>query len=86
MNNDQNDQFDDLKQFIASTVSQTEERLQNEMTELKREFKGEMSELRKEMADGFTGVGEAIDEIHKQLDVRDKQVDKRLTKLEHQAA
>lgn len=39
-------------------------------------------ELRNEMADGFAGVGEAIAAIHDQIAERDK----RLTKLERQAA
>lgn len=68
-------QIDDLKQFISSTVSQAEERLQ-----------GEIGELRKEVTDSIAGVGEAIEEIHNQLDKHDTEVDKRLAKLEQQAA
>lgn len=64
--NDQ--QLDDLKQFIASQISQSEARTQDKL-----------EGLRKEMLDGFAGVGEAIEEIN-------KQVDERLTKLEQQAA
>jgi hypothetical protein len=41
------------------------------------------------LVDGFLAVGEAIDEIHKQLDEQKKinaTADKRLTKLEQQVA
>ncbi len=69
--NDQ--QLDDLKQYIAATISQTEKRLH-----------GEITALRREMVDGFSGVGEAIENIYEQLDRRNTEVDKRLTKLERQ--
>lgn len=58
------EQLEDLKQFIDSRISQSEART-NEKLE----------ELRREMLEGFAGVGEAIEEIN-------KQVDERLTKLE----
>ncbi|MFL5658469.1 MAG: hypothetical protein ACJ8CB_30325, partial [Ktedonobacteraceae bacterium] len=54
-------QLDDLKQFIAASVSQSEERLRNEINQ-------GFQAVRQEMADGFLAVGEAIEEIHKQLD------------------
>lgn len=66
------DQLEDLKQFIDSRISQTEARFDEKLDE-------KLNTLRKEMLDGFAGVGEAIDEIN-------KQVDERLTKLEQQAA
>jgi hypothetical protein len=47
------DQLDDLKQFITATVSQAEERVRNDMAT-------GFGEIRKEVADGFAGVGEAI--------------------------
>lgn len=61
-------QLEDLKQFIDSRISQSEARTEKQI-----------EKLRKEMLDGFTGVGEAVEEIN-------KQVDERLTKLENQAA
>ena len=67
--NDQ--QFEDLKQFIDTRISQAEARFDVNLEE-------KLEALRKEMLDGFTGVGEAIEEIN-------KQVDERLSKLEHQA-
>lgn len=72
------DQFDDLKQFIVATVSQSEARLDQKI-----------ESLRSEMRDGFTGVAEAIDEIHTQLETQDKadrELSQRLTKLEQRAA
>lgn len=69
------DQLDDLKQFIDSRISQSELR-----------FDDKVNELRKEMLDGFAGVGEAIEELHKQLDESKTTFDARLTKLEQQAA
>ena len=66
------EQLEDLKQFIDSRISQAEARFDDN---LKEEVEG----LRKDMLDGFSGVGEAIDEIN-------KQVDERLIKLGNQAA
>ncbi len=73
------DQLDDLKQFIDSRISQSEARFDEKLEE-------KIEALRKEVIDGFTGVGEAIEEIHKQLDENKAEFDKRLTKLEQQAA
>jgi hypothetical protein len=66
------DQLEDLKQFIDARISQTEARFDEKL-------EGKLEELRKEMLNGFSGVGEAIEEIN-------KQVDERLTKLENQAS
>lgn len=67
--NDQ--QLEDLKQFIDTRISQAEARFDENLEE-------KLEALRKEMLDGFTGVGEVIEEIN-------KQIDERLTKLEQQA-
>ena len=81
-----NDQFEDLKQFIDSRISQSEaifdEKLDGKIDSIKKEIE----DLRKEMLDGFAGVGEAIEDIHKQLDESKEEFDKRLTKLEQQEA
>ncbi|MEK7095804.1 MAG: hypothetical protein AAB896_00725 [Patescibacteria group bacterium] len=66
------EQLEDLKQFIDTRISQAEVRFDENLEE-------KLEALRKEMLDGFTGVGEAIEEIN-------KQVDERLTKLEQHAA
>ncbi len=67
--NDQ--QMEDLKQFIDGRISQSEARFDGRIDDLRQEVES----LRQEMLDGFAGVGEAIEEIN-------KQVDERLTKLE----
>jgi len=66
------EQFEDLKQFIDMRISQAEARFDENLDE-------KLEELRQEMLNGFTGVGEAIEEIN-------KQVDERLSKLERRAA
>jgi predicted nucleic acid-binding Zn-ribbon protein len=83
------DQFDDLKQFIDSRISQTEamfeQRLSATEAQLEQKIEGLSSEvhrLRDEMHDGFAGVGEAVEELHK----ADDELNQRLTKLEHQTA
>lgn len=74
-----NDQLDDLKQFIDSKIFQSESRIKKD---LGHDIKG----LREDVNDGFAGVGEAISEINDKIDKRDEQVDSRLTKLEKQPA
>lgn len=71
-------QLQDLKQFIAGTVGQSEERI-------KTELRQEIQELRTEMHNGFAGVGEAIEEIHKVVAALDTKTDARLTALEQRA-
>jgi hypothetical protein len=80
------DQLDDLKQFVATTVSQTEKRLDAKFTHEITQVRNELRALRGEMMDGFSGVGEAIETIHDLMTKRDAEVDKRLTRLEQQAA
>lgn len=72
------DQLDDLKQFIDSRISQSEDKITSET-------RSSIQELRQEMLDGFAGVGDAIEEIHKRLDETKAEFDARLTKLEQQA-
>ena len=92
-----NDQLDDLKQFILASISQSEGRLRHEfvtaISESEGRLRGEMSQgfqtIRNEMSDGFLAVGEAIEEIHQQLEAHNakfEEVDKRLTKLEQRMA
>jgi len=58
------DQLDDLKQFVSATVSQTEARLTEKIDKLEQK-----------VDDGFAGVGEAIEEIHTQIDARGKVIE-----------
>ncbi len=76
------EQMDDLKQFISSTVSQTEQRLGERMDGVEQR----LDRMQTEMEQGFAGVGEAIDAIHERMDEYEKQTDTRLTKLEQKAA
>lgn len=75
--NDQ--QLDDLKQFIEARLSQTEQ-------SIKDDIKKDIEKLRAEMHDGFAGVGEAVDEINKRIEEQSKEQDQRLTRLEQQSA
>jgi tetrahydromethanopterin S-methyltransferase subunit G len=72
-------QLEDLKQFIAAMISQSEVRLETRLTK-------RIDNLEQKVDDGFAGVGEALDEINTRLDKRDAEVDGRLSKLEVQAA
>ena len=56
-------QLEDLKQFIDGRISQSETRFEERLGE-------NLDKLRQEMLDGFAGVGEAIDEINKRFDER----------------
>ncbi len=61
------EQFDDLKQFIVTTVSQTE-----------ASIKDKMDNIQIEMLEGFAGVGEAIDALGADIDERGHKQSKRL--------
>jgi hypothetical protein len=65
------EQFDDLKQFIDSRASQTEAILGQRI-----------DALEKKVDDGFAGAAEPIDQINNRID----ELDHRLTRLEQQAA
>jgi seryl-tRNA synthetase len=66
------EQLNDLKQFIAATVSQ-------QTTDLHTE----LSDLRKEMREGFAGVADTMEKsVNVQLDDHEQ----RIIKLEEQAA
>lgn len=73
-----NDQFEDLKQFIDSRISQSEETFEHKLDE-------KLNALRKDMLDDFSGVGEAIENVHSQLDETKSEFEIRLSKLEQQA-
>lgn len=76
------EQMDDLKQFISSTVSQTEQRLGERIDGVEQR----LDRMQTEMEQGFAGVGEAIDAIHERMEEYEKQTGTRLTKLEQKAA
>jgi hypothetical protein len=66
-----NDQIDDLKQFITTTVSQ-------QLSDFERRLTSRIDGLEKKMDEGFAGVGDAIAEINDKIDNHDT----RLTNLE----
>lgn len=74
----QDDQLEDLKQFISATVSQI---VHTEIDRLEKK----VDRLEKKVDDGFAGIGEAIDELHKEIEARDRVIDQRLTNLEQAA-
>jgi archaellum component FlaC len=67
----QDDQIDDLKQFITTTVSQ-------QLTDFEQRLNGRIDGLEKKMDEGFAGVGDAISEINDKIENHDT----RLTNLE----
>lgn len=73
-------QFDDLKQLIASVVSQSESWLRKDLP-TKGEMNAGFDRLEKKIDDGFAGVGDALESIHAQLDAHEV----RLTNLEQAA-
>jgi hypothetical protein len=85
------EQFDDLKQFIETTVSQSELHLKDELVG-ESVFKKELKNFRQEMHEGFAGIGETIsaliDHIDSHADKADRLLDDhetRITKLEQAA-
>ena len=90
------DQLNDLKQFIANTVAQTEVRLTGRIDGLEDRIDGleskvdslagRMDRLEAKVDDGFAGIGEAIDQLNQRLDDDKRDTDRRLTKLERQHA
>lgn len=72
------DQFDDLKQFIDSRISQSEQLI-----------RGDLRRLEQKVDDGFAGIAETIEQINQRLDSNDEQLnthEQRLTKLERRTA
>ena len=87
------DQLDDLKLFIDTRLSQTETTLRSEMDAMKAELTGRMGtmesgiqQLSDRMDNGFTGIGEIIEQINDRMDATEKATNKRLATLEQQAA
>ena len=81
------EQFDDLKQFIEATVSQSELRLKGELASkddlLKLE--GKVDSLEAKMDAGFAGVGEAIETLGDHIEARLDDHETRLSTLEQAA-
>ena len=80
------DQLNDLKQFIAATVSQATAGMATKEDIANMATKEDIASLRQEMLDGFAGVSEAIEQIHEQIETQEADVERRFTKLEQQIA
>lgn len=88
-----NENFEDLKQFIDGRIGQSEENIigqvDEKITVVEGKITGQIQELRLEMHEGFAGVGEAIDQIHTRIDGLEDRVEtleKHAPKLTDQAA
>lgn len=67
------DRFDDLKQFIISTNAQLEGRVLARIDGLENHFIEMAQSLRRleqKVDDGFSGIGDVIEEINDRLDGR----------------
>jgi hypothetical protein len=71
------DYFEDLKQFVAATISQTEERLRADLGTVRQDTRS----LREELRDGFAGVGDSVETLNQHLAERDAAVDDQITWL-----
>ncbi|MEO7363981.1 MAG: hypothetical protein ABIV43_00530 [Candidatus Saccharimonadales bacterium] len=72
-------QFDDLKQLIRISASQTEQNLKKELGD---KIDTGFLNMQKEMGKGFAGVGDAITPLNDAVDDHEQ----RLTKLEPHTA
>lgn len=82
--------MNELKEYLANLVGQTEYRMGDRMDEMESRLRLEIKDSERhilgEMQDGFEGVADAIAGINDhsaEQDKRHKNEDKRLTKLEH---
>lgn len=77
--------FDDLKQFIATTVSQSEQRLRAEMA-TKEDLVNLRQELKQDIKDAQGAIGDAIDRVNEQTDATLNDHERRLRRLEPRQA
>ncbi len=90
------DQFDDLKQLVETTIGQTELRLEGRLDKIDSRLgkvdsrldsiDDRLENLHKEMKEGFAGVGDALDTVSENIDKDIKDHENRITRLEEQAA
>jgi hypothetical protein len=73
-----NDDFEDLKQFVAATISQAEQRLRDDIKAAREDTRS----LRDDLRDGFAGVGESIETLNQYLTERDEAVGHQVTWLQ----
>jgi hypothetical protein len=72
----------ELKQFILSTVTATEERLESRLGKQLHDVRIEVALLRHDMYDGFAAIAESISSLHDIIDNHEG----RLIKLEKRTA
>lgn len=84
------EQIDDLKQFIATTVQQESVELRNEMKEMSVELRTEMREMRDELNQKIDDLSEsvavAIDTSNEETEKRLSDHEDRITKLKTKPA
>lgn len=73
------DVINDLKQFIAATVSQ-------QLTQQTEYIRSDMKRLENKIDDISTSVGEALDTANEVVDEQIKDHEARIIKLEHKVA
>lgn len=76
------DQLNDLKQFITATVSQATAGMAAKEDMANIATKEDIARLERKVDDGFAGVSEAVEQINEQC----TEIDQRVTGLEQQAA
>jgi hypothetical protein len=74
-------QFDDLKQLITTSASQTEKHLEGQIAKVREEMSDGFAKVREEMSEGFAGVGNAITPMNDRIDEHEQL----LTKLKPRA-
>ena len=71
--------FEDFKQFISATVSQSEKRLRADMVELEDRLDQKLDTIQ-------AAVAEALTQTNETLDTTVQDHEHRITRLEHRAA
>jgi hypothetical protein len=84
--------LDDLKQFVAATVSQSEQRIRAEMAtkddfaEVEQRLARVEQRLTAKVDEAQQNIGDAIQVLHDEIDTQFKDHDKRIHRLEHKVA
>lgn len=84
--------FEDLKQFIAATVTPQTSDVRGDIAQVKSglaEVKGDVKRLEKKVDDGLAGINTIIETINTRTDDLEDKIDGvniQLTKLEHHIA
>jgi hypothetical protein len=76
----------DLKQFIAATVSQSEERINTNLQDVKTELEGRISDLDAKVDTIHDAIADAISQANDSTDAAIQDHERRLRHLEQRAA